>query len=69
MYSFSNLFAKKTVGYESRSFEIDSKQFANVQKALGADDSDSPFVRKEMNEFILTFKKNKGAWTVNIKSK
>lgn len=68
MYSFSNLLAKRQKGFEKpRVIEISDEKFAKVQKALGADNE--PFIRKEMEEFILTFKKKENGWLVIIISK
>lgn len=70
MYSFSNVLSRHLPGFSKpRVFEIDDEKFENVQQALGVDDKNSPFIRKELNEFILTFKKTETGWKVIIISK
>ncbi len=70
MYSFSNVLIRHLPGFSKpRVFEIDDEEFDKVQQALGVDDKNSPFIRKELNEFILTFKKEKTGWKVTVMSK
>ena len=69
MYSFSNLIAKYQKGFSKpRIIEISNEKFEEIQGYFNADSS-NPFIRKEMDEFILTFKKTETGWKVTIISK